>query len=73
MAAHFDAGSFLAQPINAIATVAHTPSDGNVRSATSAPNVGSIIGPYKLREILGEGGMGSVFVAEQEKPVRRDE
>ncbi|MBC8355141.1 MAG: tetratricopeptide repeat protein [Planctomycetes bacterium] len=33
--------------------------------------VGSIIGPYKIREQIGEGGMGIVFVAEQKKPVRR--
>ncbi len=31
----------------------------------------TIIGPYKLREQIGEGGMGTVYVAEQEKPVRR--
>ena len=32
---------------------------------------GTVIGPYKLREQIGEGGMGIVFVAEQETPVRR--
>ncbi len=33
--------------------------------------LGTMIGPYKLREKIGEGGMGVVYVAEQEKPVRR--
>src|SRR6516165_4177190 len=28
-------------------------------------------GPYKLKEQIGEGGMGLVFVAEQQEPVRR--
>jgi serine/threonine protein kinase len=32
---------------------------------------GTIIGPYKLMELIGEGGMGLVFVAEQQYPVRR--
>src|SRR5262245_19719070 len=32
---------------------------------------GSVIGPYKLMEQIGEGGMGLVFVAEQQQPVRR--
>jgi eukaryotic-like serine/threonine-protein kinase len=33
--------------------------------------VGSVIGPYKLLQKLGEGGFGAVYMAEQEKPVRR--
>jgi eukaryotic-like serine/threonine-protein kinase len=32
---------------------------------------GTVIGPYKLMEQIGEGGMGLVFVAEQTQPVRR--
>jgi len=32
---------------------------------------GSLIGPYKLVEQIGEGGFGVVFMAEQQHPVRR--
>jgi serine/threonine protein kinase/Tfp pilus assembly protein PilF len=32
---------------------------------------GTVIGAYKLQEQIGEGGMGLVFVADQEKPIRR--
>ena len=32
---------------------------------------GSVIGPYKLLEPIGEGGMGVVYMAEQTNPIRR--
>ena len=34
-------------------------------------STGKVIGPYKLLQIIGEGGMGTVYMAEQSKPVER--
>jgi serine/threonine protein kinase len=39
------------------------------RPASERP--GTVIGSYKLLQQIGEGGMGAVFMAEQEQPVRR--
>src|SRR5262249_52715777 len=33
--------------------------------------IGTLIGPYKLLQQIGDGGFGVVYMAEQERPVRR--
>ncbi len=43
--------------------------DNTVRSADSA--IGTRIGPYRLLGVIGEGGFGTVYLAEQDRPVRR--
>lgn len=40
-----------------------------VQTLTEGP--GTEIGPYKLRQQIGEGGMGVVFMAEQTEPIQR--
>ena len=53
--------------------LSHQRSHG-VLDATSAPlgeHKETIIGPYKLLQQIGEGGMGTVFMAEQTQPVQR--
>jgi len=36
-----------------------------------APAAGTIVGPYRLIEKIGEGGFGVVYLAEQLRPIRR--
>jgi len=60
--AHDDERGFLEAPLTEIRAVRDS-------SVTDAP--GAQIGPYKLLQQIGEGGMGVVFMAEQQEPVRR--
>src|SRR5262245_26783717 len=47
------------------------PGIGALIDHSIAQQPGTVIGPYKLIQQIGEGGMGVVFMAEQTEPVRR--
>src|SRR5262249_43477106 len=69
LGASANAGSFLEQPVDQ-PTGPEVAGDA-LAPASLAEGPGTRIGPYKLMEQIGEGGMGLVFVAEQQHPVRR--
>jgi serine/threonine protein kinase len=60
-------GSFLEKPAADLAAATVPPGD----APPIAEGPGTRIGPYKLLQKIGEGGMGVVYMAEQTEPVRR--
>ncbi len=57
------AGAFLSSPAERM--------EPSALAIHGSEKPGSMIGPYKLLQEIGEGGMGVVFMAEQCEPVRR--
>ena len=60
---HDSAGSFLQEAANS--------NEVTVDLMSHRETLGTQIGPYKLLQQIGEGGMGVVYMAEQREPVKR--
>jgi len=74
LADHARAEQFFSDCSTAIATTAADLADfAKYETATDEAEdaIGSSIGPYKILQKIGEGGCGVVYMADQEKPVRR--
>jgi tetratricopeptide (TPR) repeat protein/serine/threonine protein kinase len=73
--AHDRAPDFLEQPLSALAGTVDGPAAAKAAvgaSAGRAVRPGAVLGGrYKLLQEIGAGGMGAVWLAEQQEPVRR--
>src|SRR5215813_10551310 len=61
------AGNFLSAPVVGLAEAGSTEKTPMARDEQP----GTLIGRYKLLDKIGEGGFGTVYVAEQRDPVKR--
>ena len=75
LAAHPEVGSFLqddaATHPSPLGAVGLEVGGGATVDVLITERPGTVIGPYKLLQQIGEGGMGTVFMAEQTRPVQR--
>jgi hypothetical protein len=66
------AGDFLESPATGVPPKpAGASAPGVDRNLPTGGGIGDRIGHYKLLELIGEGGYGAVYMAEQQEPVRR--
>jgi len=72
LAAHDQPETFFEQPIpEGRRSTIDTQSTLDQSPSANFAAAGTVIGPYKLLQTIGEGGMGIVFMAEQTEPVKR--